>query len=110
MDVSNSIGLVKDVTCTASCKPNNDGEPTIISCMMDFYMQGDLPVCQPAACLNSSPIGRGVTHVAMRMYLMMLVICFCVADYKLIDREDFFSSGRVLLECWSHGGQCLIRL
>ena len=67
VDVSNSIGLVKDVTCTVSCKPSNDGEPTIISCMMDFYMQCELPVCQPAACLNGTPIGRGVTHVAMRM-------------------------------------------
>ena len=59
---SNCIGLVTDDTCTVSCKPNNDGEPTILSCMSDTYIQGDLLVCQPAASLHSIPICRGVIH------------------------------------------------
>ena len=62
------------ISSTVICKPNNGGEPTIISCMSDFYMQGDLPVWY---------------MIAMRMLLAALAISFCVADYKLVDREDF---------------------
>ena len=34
--------------------------------------------------------------IAMRMLLVALAISFCVADYKLVDREDF----SVAAECF----------